>query len=616
MRRVITRLVGMAFMAIMIMAPLVAQNPVERKVLIRNIESKNASLSDIRTTGPLMQLRSDSKPFPEYGVAYSSTGEDVGKATFEYDASGNISTLMVYNRNGNDWVNNYKVVYEYKEAAEKETTYISYNWENNDWVNSEKNISVYDADGNRTLSESYDWNNNNWEGSRKTVTEYTNGEVSNEHYYEWVNNGWELIDAIYLPFGKKITYLTDDKKFYFGYPNANGGHASYEFLLTNKIETETDAKGNLVLFECGDYRFRMKYNDDNNPVSIEGLLRGGFDIKVNYEYDKNGYQTLFEEFDWIGDKWVVDYKIVVEYDAQGNLILYERHEGDEESNTWVLESRTDYKYDSNSNRIYYFDGSYCNIIKYDDKGNQLANYNYDLIDYVWKLSDYTIYYPNTSVLNAEVKNNTSVGDSNQGSFDIEVNISADDIKSGLLVVSIPEGFTLDEANTILMQEFVGNFELNITKQAGNSWLLEIKPKSANSAVQNTGEAATLLHIAYKTDEKMKQGDYNVKVSNNQFETTTDDMPIPTPAITFPVEVIRWGVSNEQVNTTEPNAYITNSTLYIETAQHEQVSVYNFTGSKFYETSVSEGVTAINAAAFPSGVLIIKGSSGWAKKVKN
>ena len=615
MRKVITLSVGMAFTAIMLTAPLTAQNSIKSEVQIRGIEPKNASLSANRASDLFLQLRSDSKPFPEYGISYTSSGEYSAKAIFEYDASGNIAFLFVYNWDGNDWINDSKFVYENNSSSKKEPSYISYIWKNNDWVYSSKYVYENDAAGNLTLLETYEWENNNWVGRYKSVTEYINGEISNEHYYDWVNNGWELSNAIYLPFDKKITYFIVNGSIYFGYPFVNGGHAHYVFPQTNEINVEYDTKGNLILFEC-DYRtFRIIYNDENNPVSIEGLLRGEVNLKVNYEYDENGNRTLFEDIDWNGSEWVLDFKIVTDYDTQGNLILYENYDGDEESNTWKLERRTEEKYDLNGNRIYYFDGSYCSINKYDDKGNQLAIYNYNLIDNIWGLSDYTIYYPNTS-LNAEVKNNTPVGESNQGSFDIEVNVSAYDIESGKLIVGLPEDFTLDEANTILVQDFADKFELNITKQTSNSWLLEIEHKSANSAAQSSGEAATLLHIAYKVDEKIKQGVYDVMIGYILFETTTDEMPIPIPVITLPIEVTRWGVSNKQVNTTEPNAYITNNTLYIKATQQEQVSVYNLTGSKLYETSVSAaGIATIDATTFPKGVLIIKGSSGWAKKVK-
>ena len=74
--------------------------------------------------------------------------------------------------------------------------------------------------------------------------------------------------------------------------------------------------------------------------------------------------------------------------------------------------------------------------------------------------------------------------------------------------------------------------------------------------------------------------------------------------------------NEQIESESSTAYLFDRTLYIQSEKAEQITVYSITGNKLYETTIQPGMNTINAANFPRGVLFIKGSSGWTKKLNN
>ena len=317
-----------------------------------------------------------------------------------------------------------------------------------------------------------------------------------------------------------------------------------------------------------------------------------------------------------------DSRIQFIYNADGYLTSYEFYSAS--GNTWDFVSRTTYLYDAYGNWVGVHD-SQVDMITYsarvDDKGRIVYSENhycddcYTVIDgKESRLQYYVWYYSDSRTPTIEPENNTPIGESNEGSFDLDINIPSDSINNGSLVITLPEGFTLDEANTSLTLDFSGDFSLKITKQDNNSWLLEITPKSTrNASLRVAAEAKTLLNIAYKVAADTKQGTYDIVVNSILFESKGGNN-YPEPAITIPAEVSRLGVSNEQVGTSTPNAYIANNTLYITATQSEQIAVYTLTGIKLYEATVSAGTTTIDAA-FPQGVLIVKGNS-WTAKIKN
>ena len=362
---------------------------------------------------------------------------------------------------------------------------------------------------------------------------------------------------------------------------------------------------------------RWGYSMDHFRSSI--VPAGAFDLK----YNSNG---LLESATTLNDRGDYHNRMQVQYKANGDLISVEYYERPVDSIKWALTVACIYSYDKYDNwvglheyllgklmsaytarvdttgRIVY---SIYNVFDEDVTRNGIPfNYFY----YIWNYAD-------GGTPNVDAEDNTPVDDSNEGDFDLNVNIPADSISNGSLVVTLPEGFTLDEEDTNLTSDFAANLELEITKQEDNSWRFDIAPKTPRSMSLRAGGAKTLLHVAYKVDKEKQKGTYDILVNSIIFRTKGGNL-IPEPAITIPTQVTRDGVSNEYFGKTEPKAYIADNTLYVKTDQNEQIAVYSITGSKLYETTASAGITTINAIGFPKGVLMVKGSSGWAIKVIN
>ena len=338
-------------------------------------------------------------------------------------------------------------------------------------------------------------------------------------------------------------------------------------------------------------RYDVKYNPRGLVESTTFINSNGITFLRQFQYNANDYLlSVNETLRYSGStSWINNNQETYTYDAHENWIGYQEYNFYYNSIGNSYNARVDSK----------------GRIVYSERYGINDNRRYNLMYYIW-------YYSDGRTPNIAPENNTPIGDNNQGSFDLDVNIPVDSISNGSLVVTLPEGFTLDAANTSLTLDFVGSFELKITKQENNSWLLEIKPKTTRSVSLRADEAKNMLHVAYKVDEKKQQGTYDIIVNSILFETKGGDY-IPEPAITIPV-VIDRSVDNELIQSPSPVIYINNQTIYIQSEKSEQIAIYAITGSKLYETAIQAGMNTINTVSFSQGIYIVKGSNGWVKKL--
>jgi hypothetical protein len=61
-------------------------------------------------------------------------------------------------------------------------------------------------------------------------------------------------------------------------------------------------------------------------------------------------------------------------------------------------------------------------------------------------------------------------------------------------------------------------------------------------------------------------------------------------------------------------YASDGSIYINSPVPEQIDVYSIGGALLYRTTKPAGGATINTTRFPQGVLIVRGSSGWVKKI--
>ena len=354
------------------------------------------------------------------------------------------------------------------------------------------------------------------------------------------------------------------------YPRIGANWYRYHTGLAGNPDLTYDNKGNLILMEIKGpynpsvdtdnyYEYRIAYNVNNDPLLIEMYNYNRLVGKILYEYDEKGNMILCESY--LNDN--KDLKETAIFDKEGKPIAFYMFIGNTPLNTWLLLRYTLYYY---SNEIY--------------------------------------------TINVEVENNTTVGNDNQGSFDLEVNIPTDSIGNGSITVTFPEGFTLDEKNTSLTLDFAGLFDLTITRQENNSWLLEIKPKTLRNASLRAGEAKKMLQVAYMVDEKLQRGTYNVSVNSIFFETRGGNN-IHEPAITVPAVVGRWGVSNAVIESS--SIRISDGNLYIRTDKSCILFVFTISGQLFKQQTISAGETIL---PLPQGIYFVKVGETTKKIIAN
>ena len=207
---------------------------------------------------------------------------------------------------------------------------------------------------------------------------------------------------------------------------------------------------------------------------------------------------LVESLTYLEDKMGYYFRYQFQYNANGYILSSETHRRPVGGTNWELLFRTTHFYDTYDNWLGYKEYNlggavpelnFAYTARVDGQGRIVfcedsasGWYIVDGSERYNQFSYYIWYYSDGRIPNIDPENNTPIGESNQGGFDLDINIPVDSIDNGSLVVNLPEGFILDATNTSLTLDFAGKFELKITKQDNNSWLFEIKLKSTRSVL--------------------------------------------------------------------------------------------------------------------------------------
>jgi len=106
----------------------------------------------------------------------------------------------------------------------------------------------------------------------------------------------------------------------------------------------------------------------------------------------------------------------------------------------------------------------------------------------------------------------------------------------------------------------------------------------------------MSHIMYSIVFSNEDGDYNINevLSYDLYYNSTPIIAPQAPNVTI---------------------YAQDGTLFIQSSQQEEVSVYSITGNKLYTASKDAGILSLPASSFPQSILIIKGND-WARKIIN
>jgi hypothetical protein len=177
------------------------------------------------------------------------------------------------------------------------------------------------------------------------------------------------------------------------------------------------------------------------------------------------------------------------------------------------------------------------------------------------------------------------------------------------IIRLPAGFLLDRESTTLVRELLTGYDLLIVPEGANSWRLTIRPKLVLFAADET-EYRQLVQIAYTMDESVVKGEYEVKLNDVNLVLDGGQV-IHQDEITAPVRVTS-SVGNAAIDA-EDVRYAC-GVLTVNTPAAERITVYSLSGAVMYQARKTAGEATFDLNSLPKGVLIVRGDSGWAKKI--
>jgi hypothetical protein len=195
-----------------------------------------------------------------------------------------------------------------------------------------------------------------------------------------------------------------------------------------------------------------------------------------------------------------------------------------------------------------------------------------------------------------------------GHLIIRFGIPTDNMFSSKFFVLMPVGVTIDMENTALIGFPAELHELSIVL-SDNIWSFEIKPKTSLRSA-STEVSQDILQIAWTVDESVVSGTYEIRISD--LEITLDDgsvikkdeikvpVTISNPAGLTPVESL--------------TVWYGSGILTINTPQAERIEVYSVAGQLLYVAQKDAGKATFDLNGLSRGVLIVRGGSGWVRKI--
>jgi hypothetical protein len=119
----------------------------------------------------------------------------------------------------------------------------------------------------------------------------------------------------------------------------------------------------------------------------------------------------------------------------------------------------------------------------------------------------------------------------------------------------------------------------------------------------------LLRIVYAMDETVGNGNYEMSLNDIDL-TLNSGQTIHQDEINVSVRVD--DVGNDRVGGTDVRYF--NSRLYVNTPVAERIAIYSLDGRMIYQAQKQSGIATFNLYSLPRGVLIVRGDSGWVKKI--
>jgi hypothetical protein len=196
-----------------------------------------------------------------------------------------------------------------------------------------------------------------------------------------------------------------------------------------------------------------------------------------------------------------------------------------------------------------------------------------------------------------------------GAIEIALEIPVTEQFRITFTVTLPAGFVLDQQATSLVSELLNSYRLSITPNGQGGWLFEITP--ATSLRSDDGTAyRQIVNIAYTVPDNVKNGSYEVKLQKMTLTMNSGEV-VMRDEISVPVRV--GGIAGSADIETAEILY-RNGILSVATPVSEQIAVYSTGGVPVYLARKAEGIATFDLNGLPKGVYIVRGSSGWVRKI--
>ena len=209
----------------------------------------------------------------------------------------------------------------------------------------------------------------------------------------------------------------------------------------------------------------------------------------------------------------------------------------------------------------------------------------------------------------EVEETKVVGESGTGSITVSFTIPANTLFTGSFKLELPPGMRVDLPATHLVGNLASLLTLTVTENAAGSWLFTITPSMLRIGTEMV--YTQIVEIVYTVDETVDTGQYEASISDLSFlfdngtMIENDMLPViitvTTPTHNMPVNVAIY-------------AYTFNNRLYVQSPFAETVNVYSLSGVLLYNFEKSEGAVSYVIDKYRGMILIVRGSSGWVRKV--
>ena len=208
-----------------------------------------------------------------------------------------------------------------------------------------------------------------------------------------------------------------------------------------------------------------------------------------------------------------------------------------------------------------------------------------------------------------VPDSTQTGSDGKGTIVLSLTVPANVLFSGSFQLVLPNGVQLDLSVTHLVGDLATQLTLNIVQNADGSWTFTITPTGLRSATELV--YSQIVQIGYTVDETVAAGTYDASINDLSF---TFDNGATITESEIPAQLTVSSPSGISDVTAKTNAYLRNGRLYVDSPVAEKITVYSEAGVALYNFTKPAGSVSYSVEVPKGSVLVVKGGSGWVRKM--